>query len=429
MNLHSGVKIQCLTQGPEAHFFGYFDKTPWLCKEGKSYLLAHELDEKLLVASPGNPVKVGFVQDQIFTPFAETNAWNFQQGSMLQWVPYRGRSVVFNAVENGGAIGVLMSLENGSRRKLGQAVAALSRDGGTALSINFPRLNTTAPGYGYAGLPDPYAKESCPADDGIWTIDLNSGKLKLLLSIRAIARFGENGNPPGAYHWINHLQFNSDNTRFCFLHRFRNSAGSSYTRLMTANRDGSGLKILLNGMASHYDWRNADELVIWAGERKILDSAIVGSASFFPLGQILRRLYRKLGKPRFLKRKLLNDRYLLINDGSGSKITLINPALSSDGHCSFSPDRQWMITDTYPDRHRSVSLLLYHWPSAEVTELARMSSPVEFEDESRCDLHPRWSPDGQRICIDSAHSGVRQIYAIDISKIIQQKSRKAGKRA
>jgi Tol biopolymer transport system component len=36
----------------------------------------------------------------------------------------------------------------------------------------------------------------------------------------------------------------------------------------------------------------------------------------------------------------------------------------------------------------------------------------------RCDLHPRWSRDSKKVSIDSAHEGSRQIYVLDVEKIV-----------
>jgi hypothetical protein len=45
--------------------------------------------------------------------------------------------------------------------------------------------------------------------------------------------------------------------------------------------------------------------------------------------------------------------------------------------------------------------------------------PPEYAGEWRCDLHPRFSPNGRMVTIDSPHGGNgRQIYLIDISGIV-----------
>jgi hypothetical protein len=50
-------------------------------------------------------------------------------------------------------------------------------------------------------------------------------------------------------------------------------------------------------------------------------------------------------------------------------------------------------------------------------DIGRFYSPPSLEGPLRCDLHPRWSRDGRRLSIDSAHTGERQIYSIDVSPI------------
>jgi Tol biopolymer transport system component len=35
---------------------------------------------------------------------------------------------------------------------------------------------------------------------------------------------------------------------------------------------------------------------------------------------------------------------------------------------------------------------------------------------SRCDLHPRWRPDGRMLGFNSVHEGSRQVYVIDIAE-------------
>ena len=47
--------------------------------------------------------------------------------------------------------------------------------------------------------------------------------------------------------------------------------------------------------------------------------------------------------------------------------------------------------------------------------------PLDYTGEWRCDLHPRHSPDGRIIVIDSAHGGDgRQMTLIDISEVVER---------
>ena len=50
--------------------------------------------------------------------------------------------------------------------------------------------------------------------------------------------------------------------------------------------------------------------------------------------------------------------------------------------------------------------------------LGQVYAAPEFTGEIRCDLHPRWSPDGKCVTIDSVNNGDRQIYLADLSGII-----------
>lgn len=424
MRCREGVAARPLTEGPAQHFFGYFDKCPWHPggPEGRDdRLLAHETELYDRLPTPREALRVGYVHargDRRFHPVAESRAWNLQQGAMLQWAPGPENSIVFNDREGEDLCAVALDLGTQRRRRLERPVAALSHDGGAALSINFARLNALAPDYGYPGARDPWAGDPCPAGDGIWEMDLASGAARLLVSLEQIAACGEDGRPAGGTHYVNHPLFSPDDRRFCFVHRIRSPAGSLYTRLLCAERRTGSLRVLIGGLASHYDWRNADELLAWAGERRILRAAVRGAARRLPVAKVLRTVFRALGRPNFLKRRLLHDRFILFDARDGRMTDVGREVLSADGHCTFSPDGRWLMTDTYPDWRRRATLILYHWGSGRAVRVAEFPARRELDNEVRCDLHPRWSRDGREVCVDSAHTGARQMYALDVSAVV-----------
>lgn len=412
-----GVAVRPLTSGPSQHFFGYFDKSPWGPPgQRQQFVLAHETQLSHQLPQPGDSVRVGFVDLKdvgAFVPLAESKAWNFQQGAMLQWLPHAKSTVVYNDRAEQKAHAVILEVEAGRSRHLSGPVAAVSPDGKTALSINFGRLNEVRPDYGYAGVEDRFADQRCPDGDGIWRLDLESGNSKLLLSLPQIAAMGVHGDAPGAKHWVNHPLFNRDGSRFCFLHRYRTRSGTIFTRLLSCRPEASDLRVLIEGMASHFCWRNGDDLVGWVGERRGLQSS-AGALHWLPIGAVLRRVYRALGSPRTLKHRLLNDRFVEFRHTDRSNSTIGAGVLKTDGHCSFSPNGDWLLTDTYPDSAQESSLLLYHSSTNTVTEIARFKTPSEMQGPSRCDLHPRWNKDGTRICVDSADDGSRQLYELSL---------------
>jgi hypothetical protein len=51
-------------------------------------------------------------------------------------------------------------------------------------------------------------------------------------------------------------------------------------------------------------------------------------------------------------------------------------------------------------------------------DLGAFRAPPGYEGEWRCDLHPRSSPAGRLVTVDSAHKGGRQVYLLDIGEIV-----------
>jgi Tol biopolymer transport system component len=78
-----------------------------------------------------------------------------------------------------------------------------------------------------------------------------------------------------------------------------------------------------------------------------------------------------------------------------------------------------MVCDTYPlGTDRLQELFLYHVETGARIDLGAFHAADRFTGDIRCDLHPRWSPDGKTISIDSVHEGSRQIYLVDVSEAV-----------
>jgi len=89
-----------------------------------------------------------------------------------------------------------------------------------------------------------------------------------------------------------------------------------------------------------------------------------------------------------------------------------------DGRPSLSPNSQWIVTDIYLGRDRKRSLILYDIFNQKLHIVGKFFSGWQFDGTNRCGLHPRWSPDGNWIAIDSANTGRRGLYFIDLKGII-----------
>lgn len=380
------LPVRKVTEDTMHHFFGYFDKYPW-DKSGR-YLLAHETDFTARQPEPGE--KAGICQIDLhdnckLTRVAETSAWCWQQGCMLQWINDAESEIIYNDREGDCFVSRIIDLKNGNIRTLCRPVYALSPDGRWALSLNFSRLDRERPGYGYPGLADPTAKINHPDFDGLWLMDLKQNTAKLVISVdQMVKHFPREGmdNTPS---WFNHLLFSPDSRRFAFFHRWRtweNGNKSHLTHMFTANIDGSDIYPLnLEDMSSHYAWVSPTQII------------------------------------NFSNRNVSGWQYHLFTDRTDQVEVIAKDIFPGDGHCSYSSDNKWMLTDSYPEKDNFRRLFLYNLSEHIACEIGSFYADPSYPAPTRCDLHPNWSRDNRQVCIDSIHEGNRQMYVIDVSGI------------
>jgi len=357
-------------------FFGYYDKSPW--SPDMRYIISHRLisDNKLQVILYDS-------SDNTEIILGTTAAWNFQQGAMAQWLPGEDHAIIFNDIDNNHLISRIIWL-SGKELWCPWPIQIIHPSGKTALTINYKRLFKIRPEYGYAGKVVNFSCSQALDEDGIWSVDLVSGKRNLILRLYDLIEFRPKQEIQEANHKINHLLFSPSGERFVFMHRWLVKNGK-FSRLYVANETGKDLKLLMDErMVSHYSWQDDHHVLAWC------------------------------------RTKEYGDRYYLINILTGRYDIIGEGALDSfgDGHPSFSPDRRWIITDTYPDRARQRHLFLYEMATGRLIEVGSFFSPFKYDGPNRCDLHPRWSPDGKLISIDSSHTGIRKSYILDVSEIV-----------
>ena len=72
-------------------------------------------------------------------------------------------------------------------------------------------------------------------------------------------------------------------------------------------------------------------------------------------------IYYALGKPRILMQKIVGDSYFIIDDAPAqTSVEVAKGILTSDGHCTVSPDGEWILTDGYTDSKNRLPLFLWN---------------------------------------------------------------------
>ena len=363
------------------YFFGYYDKSPWSANE--QHMLCLKAKSTLASPAPEEPAEVVILdvtRNYAPTTVAQTATWNTQQGCMLQWLgPGCDHQFIYNDFREGAYRSVIRDVASPSERVLPLPVYAVAEDGSFALTLDFSRLHRLRPGYGYANLPDTTRGQSVPDGPCVWRLDLASGETTPILTYRDLLSMDHRADMDDAEHKVNHLMISPDGSRFIVLHRWISPQGRRFTRLITANADGTELYNLSDDdYVSHCYWRSSDEIL------------------------------------SFLTKAGEGTGYYLLKDRTPESQPLW-PELASDGHPSYSPDGVKVVTDTYPDRKRIQNL--YVVVGDKVERVARMYSPFRYTQDVRCDLHPRWDRSGAKVCIDSSAEGRRGVYVVDVNGV------------
>ena len=82
-----------------------------------------------------------------------------------------------------------------------------------------------------------------------------------------------------------------------------------------------------------------------------------------------------------------------------------------DGHMSCFGNL--ILSDTYPNKSRLKELFIYNSINKSIHKIGEFYESLFFNEQTRCDLHPRFSYDGNKIFIDSVHDGKRRLYLIE----------------
>ena len=369
------------------YFFGYYDKSPW--DATGRYMLCMRANDTWSEPDPKRSMDILLLDTQnpdSIKVLASPITWNVQQGCMAQWLgPDFGNRIIYNDLRSGKYCSVILDVFTGAERTLPLPVYTVSNNGKTSLSLDFSRLHSLRLGYGYAAIPEKTKGVALPDETCVWKMDIETGEVIELLKYTDFAKFQPRPEmqEDGSVHKVNHLMLSPNGKRFMVLYRWF-CGQRKYTRLITCNVDGSDMYVLSDDdMVSHCYWKNDEEII--AFERK----------------------------------KEYGPGFYVMKDKT-QEWTHIWPQLSNDGHPSYCPtDNSLVVFDTYPSRSRIQEVKLGRDNDKEgssVKTIAKVFSPFKYDNDTRCDLHPRWSRDGKKVCFDSVFEGHRGLYVVKIDE-------------
>ncbi len=380
-----------VTSGPMDHFFAsYYGINSW-SPDGR-YVAVLETDITGRLPEETESAKICLVDLQDnnrLIPIAETYCWNFQEAAMFHWLPWAEDTAIYNDRRDGKFVSVILNWKTGEERIIPYPVSAVSEDGTWAVSINYARLRHARPDYGYAGAgQDPYLETSWPENDGLWKVDLKTGEAELILSVASQKdKMTQMTDPKGLAYYC-HTVISKDGSKIFWLARTVENLSSQgivtkwETTSFTCNADGSNVRRCYpDGWAgSHFNWKDGETIAVTAA----VNGKVWGHTIF--------------------------------TVGKEEEVIHLGPGiLDWDGHCLFSPNGKFMTSDGYWNKAFERTWVIIRLEDQAIIPLGAYFVPEKYrEGYSRCDLHPRFRPDGTQIGFNSVHEGSRQVYLRDI---------------
>lgn len=365
LSLHTQVRLRIIDPNGQT-FFGYYNRS----SERNGKILYHRINSKSLSLNQ----KVEICVDQKIISFS--NAWNWQQGSMANWL--NDNEIIHNDFKDGHYISKIVNIHTLESRIIDFPVYSISSKGDFALTLNFKRLAKFRPDYGYMNLPYNQITDF-DENDGIYWVDLNKNSCEILINFKMLTNFESKPSMQNAAHKVNHIDISPKDDKFIFLHRWIKD-GIKHTRLLEYTIDSKLLRLLSdNDMVSHCFWEDNDTVI------------------------------------SFLKGPSNKDGYYRIHKDEMSQI--LNE-LVDDGHPSTK--NGYIITDSYPDYRCYQTLWISKTPYIKPTQIGLFYSGIQYNGQNRCDLHPRWNSSNRNITLDTVYSGTRQIVELDLKQFLEE---------
>jgi hypothetical protein len=270
------LQVEQITKGSRHHFFGYIGQCqtiPW--NASGRYVLGLEIDRIDRLPTPEEIIRLD-----------KCHAWNPQQGTMFYWNPLKPETQFFfndRDVKTGKVFTVLYDIEKKKRAceyKFDDTPVGnggVAADGSAFLAINYGRLARLRLVTGYPEALDWSKDEIAPENDGIFIVDIKTGRKRLLVSYRQLEKELKKRRPELDHTglFINHTLWNRDSDCVYFFvrggwsKRMRNK-GDKVNTPCSIKADGTGLTLHKQFIGGHPEWDKGNILIGRVGDRQVL---------------------------------------------------------------------------------------------------------------------------------------------------------------
>lgn len=411
------LKINTISIPGESTFFGYYGIRP---DNGENLHLV--MSTNCIKELPNEEVLNIYSYDlksKATKKIGVSHLWNWQQGCLARWLTKN--TIAFNDFnyETNEPCCVLMNIETGQRDYLSGVVYDFSKKGDLYCTIPSGRITTLRPAYGFSCLNHISTFENSE-EYALKVIRTSNRSTEFSINLDQLSKITKFNKEKA---WIDHPYFSPDGGKIVFY--LRELKGDSFeTKLIGVNLKTHEVKIFPNiSYYSHLCWVDDGAFIVFCAiPNKSKKNNTIKIVKLIAK-KILQSAYLKIVRSkRFnkIKSNILSNGYCHFHFDNGY-IGQVFKSVNADGHPTINPvHNNILLTDTYTDSMNQQSVLISNLESGSDLLITKFDAdPIKSASSAnRCDLHPRWLSDGQKISVDSEKNGHREILLFDVGKSV-----------